>query len=949
MQYRETFKRLKATFLLLGALLVTACGGGGGGGDNGFTPGNGDNSLPVVYFVVVELSDADGTRITEVPIGTLADIVVTVTEGKRIEDALPVKDAIALASSDVGAVLPEGGSALTDASGRAVLQLDPGTIPVAGTIRVQVRDREEEGELNFQVVPSELRIGSFVEGEFVEGTLDIMTTNLPYGGSTPVKFAIVDPDGDLADIPQTVDVAVSCSRSTPLPLPTPGQLAVPAGEGEFLYEADTCIGGDVIDVALALAPDTSASGSVFVANPGVGSISFVAATPEIVAIRGSGTATRPDVSEVVFKVNNVLDEAAAEVPVRFVLSNESGGLTLSEFDVITDVAGLAKTTLEAGTLPASVEVVATTTIDDMVMSAVSTTLSVSGGLPDQNSFSVSQSTFSVGGGDFDGEKVSFNISMADKLNNPVPDGSIVNLTTRFGKIPVNCATAGGQGTCSVEWQSSNPRLPFTGTEFLTTIQNTACPVFLPAPSFGPCPLSLGPVSLVNAVLVTARGEESFNDSNGNGVFDFGELFSDLAEPFHDHNFDGILNPVETPCDPDIDGPECASGVEETYVDTNQNGRWDEGNGMYDGSLCPDDGVGVYCTRDRVDVRANLPLIVSNHSQFFSLTTTSGTLVQPGAELRAGQGYVVHVADFYNKMPPAGSTVEVSATGCTLLNSSAGEVPNALLPGAFTTTFVLDEDTANAESILGFVTLTVKTVGEGATETSAQWPCRDFANIPITPPDPVALYQITIDPPAPSPTISGQSVIQVRVSQGSTPVSGIPVDGLTLVGNLQSDSVTTESGVASFVYLGTAPGGDTFTATVEDPNVDSVSNSISFNVQPDEFFVGFIQAGVANDSIIGLIPTVVAASELPRNVTVIADVFDRGGVRATNSVFSVDFLVQCALGSYDATVSANTANGTATATIPIPPACATPADIKARIENPAILNQNPPPGALLTIQ
>ena len=79
----------------------------------------------------------------------------------------------------------------------------------------------------------------------------------------------------------------------------------------------------------------------------------------------------------------------------------------------------------------------------------------------------------------------------------------------FGKIPVSCATSDGVGTCSVEWQSSNPRLPFTGTEFLTTIQNTACPVFLPSPSFGPCPVSLGAVSLVNALRVKPEDNRSW--------------------------------------------------------------------------------------------------------------------------------------------------------------------------------------------------------------------------------------------------------------------------------------------------------------------------------------------------------------------------------------------------------------------------------------------------------
>ena len=95
MQYCETFKRLKATFLLLGALFLTACGGGGGGSDSGFTPNSGDQQLPIVYFVTAELFDSSGTKITEVPIGSVADIVITILEGRRIEDAAPVQDVYA--------------------------------------------------------------------------------------------------------------------------------------------------------------------------------------------------------------------------------------------------------------------------------------------------------------------------------------------------------------------------------------------------------------------------------------------------------------------------------------------------------------------------------------------------------------------------------------------------------------------------------------------------------------------------------------------------------------------------------------------------------------------------------------------------------------------------------------------------------------------------------------
>lgn len=69
-------------------------------------------------------------------------------------------------------------------------------------------------------------------------------------------------------------------------------------------------------------------------------------------------------------------------------------------------------------------------------------------------------------------------------------------------------------------------------------------------------------NLVSMIAVTA-GEEGYGDTNNNGVFDVGEQYEDLTEPFVDSNDNGTW-----------DG-------EERFIDVNGNGGWDGANGRWD--------------------------------------------------------------------------------------------------------------------------------------------------------------------------------------------------------------------------------------------------------------------------------------------------------------------------------------------------------------------------------
>ncbi|MFP6792189.1 MAG: hypothetical protein VB996_02850, partial [Pseudomonadales bacterium] len=161
-----------------------------------------------------------------------------------------------------------------------------------------------------------------------------------------------------------------------------------------------------------------------------------------------------------------------------------------------------------------------------------------------------------------------------------------------------------------------------------------------------------PYGARSTILAWTQGEESFDDTNANGQYDFGEAFNDLPETFLDKNEDGVLDDnngdsasagtlgpyrdaglgTNAPANSDVRqknnpycyGPETIigesgdgndsteanrycyqdGGEEEDFIDANDNGVMDAGNGIYNGSRCinPVQNGATVCTTDLIDVR-----------------------------------------------------------------------------------------------------------------------------------------------------------------------------------------------------------------------------------------------------------------------------------------------------------------------------------------------------------
>lgn len=715
-------------------LLLTACGGGGGGGA-GFLPDEG--AIAIRYTLDLDLVDESGNATSFVSPTFPGKLLVTVREEVPPgQDEPPVGNVVVSAAADFAAVGPENGQALTDTNGVAEFQIQVGDVLGADTVTVTVESPAGTvtETINFQLIAAGLTLGFFDGTDFVPGKLGVSAESLPYRGSTIVQAALIDergnPPGSIEQIRFTSDCSLSgfagfsaiASETTPS-----ASLSVDVVDGlaSVEYQSGRCEMQDTLRAAL-VGGTTTATVDIDIADRGDSYIGFVRSTPSegdgggdrtIIALRGTGSPNRPEVATVIFEVLDAAPDAdsgerlpLSGVPVSFSLTNSVGGISLLTDSSVTDANGLVEAEVQAGNVAASTYVVATVGNSGLSQQATSNQIVVSTGIPDQNSFSLSTSVFHVPtAANIDGEVVTLTIRMADRFNNPVPDGTTAVFTTEYGAVDASCETGTANGTiyqqlvdstepirgaCSVAWISQAPRFPLIGLDSIQTTDDGDYDCPFHTGSFGPCPADIGAIrGLRSTVLVTAVGEESFIDSNGNGLYDAGESFGNLPEAFLDLNEDGVHTPSQGPACPSPSTTENCEigGSQEEFIDFNRDGMYslnvdpNTGEGVYNGTLCPPEGDGVYCSRELLNVRASTVLTLSSaarNQEVVGARSSDGRFTSTGLNERTV--YDIYVADVFNNAPGAGTVITFSTTGdCQLIFPEETEEYSETVPDLIT--------------------------------------------------------------------------------------------------------------------------------------------------------------------------------------------------------------------------------------------------------------------------
>ena len=158
------------------------------------------------------------------------------------------------------------------------------------------------------------------------------------------------------------------------------------GIAQASYQAVGCIGDDTITASTDI-NSLSVTTTINVASSAADSIRFISATPSSIAIAGTGGADRQETSTVIFEVVDVNGSASSLQDVTFSLNNGPSGTTLSSTSGTTNTDGQVSVVVKAGSVAGPVRVQVEVTDSDPLISSISDQLSVSTGLPDQDSFS----------------------------------------------------------------------------------------------------------------------------------------------------------------------------------------------------------------------------------------------------------------------------------------------------------------------------------------------------------------------------------------------------------------------------------------------------------------------------------------------------------------------------------------------------------------------------------
>ncbi len=447
----------------------------------------------------------------------------------------------------------------------------------------------------------------------VRMTLTVGVGTLSAGGSASVTAVLTNV---ASGTPYTTDTDVTftsvCSTAQSASLTSP--IATSGGSAISAYVAKGCEGVDTITATATVGSGTVIATATITVLPAVlGSIQFVSATPQNITLKGTGGAGLSETSTVIFKVFNSVGGVVPNRDVSFVLTTTLGGLALSPVTGRTDANGQVQTVVQSGN--ASTPVRVTATIVGTNITTQSDQLTITTGVPDQDSFSLSATQLNIEGWNHDGVVTTLTARLSDHFSNPVPNGTTVNFRSEGGQVGGSCSIA--SGACSVTLTSANLR-PTNGR--LT-------------------------------VLAYAIGEESFTDYNGNTFMNAGEAFdvnalaTDRGEAFIDYSEDGLRQSTED------------------FIDFNVNGTFESaGDGLYNGVLC--DGSAICSSQKTINVRRSQVIVFSGSTANIVVSTNPinlATCTNGVPFVNTPVNFTVTIFDVNGNSMAPGTTVGFSAT------------------------------------------------------------------------------------------------------------------------------------------------------------------------------------------------------------------------------------------------------------------------------------------------
>lgn len=555
---------------------------------------------------------------------------------------------------------------------------------------------------------------------------DLSGATLAQNSTSLITVNFTTDSGEAFTSPVKVTFSSACAAQDKAKLDS-SVLAV-NGVAQATYQPIGCSGEDTIS-ANAAVNSLSASTTISIASSPAQSIRYLGASPQWIAIKGTGGLNRQETSTLTFKLVDKNGLASNQQNVEFILDGGPSGTVIEPLLAKTNSEGEVSTVISAGKVSGVLRVKAKLLGSDPLIATVSDQLTISTGLPDQNSFSLSLENRAPETWNTDGVLVKAGIRLADHFNNAVPDGTAVYFTTEGGSIKdTETGTLGSCMTksskCSLTWESQAPRpqgnqlsdWDNTTNKLAHSCAESAVAAF--APCINPSTAPLGqpynggmgqPYAGRVTITAFAVGEESFVDKNGDGWFDSGDSFKlvsdilgasyDLPEVFFDNDENGVYDTT------------AIGGAEEEFHDYSPvDQQYSIGNKKFNGVLCSEaDDVAGVCERKLINVRDRSILIMASGEQYIRVQNSAVDVNSVDLTTATGSGSAslqIYVADINNNRPPAETTIAVETDNGELSGPTEWKLDDTPYKGPFNFSISLIREAEPNKKSSGLVTVTI---------------------------------------------------------------------------------------------------------------------------------------------------------------------------------------------------------------------------------------------------
>lgn len=353
--------------------------------------------------------------------------------------------------------------------------------------------------------------------------------------------------------------------------------------------------------------------------------------------------------------------------------------------VVSTTNGNATATLHSGSVAGPVTVIATVT--GTTLASAASPMSIGGGVPSDTHFTVTTNTFNLPGLAFVNRNATITAFLADRFGNfNVLTGTSVSFYDEAGAIDAAKVTD-ATGIATSTYRTQNPDPANVGCEawettLITNLNATYAGLALPACSQN----TPHPRNGWASILVSVKGEESFSDSNANGIYDAGEPFTDtLQEAFIDVNDDGVR-----------DDGSVAGKPFELFIDDNGDGLYYGANGVWDSNKT---------------IFRNIKLLITGAPTYINCNLAGFAIADGGH-----QDFTVLVADQNLNPLSSGSTIKVETTVGTLTGTTSYTFPNAFQRGPTEIGFRLSDANPGDADPAENATITVTVTWEGIVST-----------------------------------------------------------------------------------------------------------------------------------------------------------------------------------------------------------------------------------------